>query len=304
MKKYISICLLVFSALSGSAQHSDLYKYRPQLMAYQDSLMQIGNNMINNESEPERMNATYAFAKTLVKALKLPHSFNFGFDSLKTITIQNSPDNRFRIFSWHVMFNDGSYRYYGAIQMNNTDGKLQLHGLTDYTSFIKNPADTVTTADKWYGAQYYKIIPVSYNVRVPYYILLGWKGNTVKTNKKVIEVLYFKDGKPYFGMPVFDGDADNAKSKRIIFEYTRQASMLLNYQPTDGTLVFDHIAPSDAKLKGHFEAYGPDFSYDAFKLINGRWKLIADIPLKNPPASADSEYNDPRKPKSSVPRKL
>jgi hypothetical protein len=304
MKKYIIGVFLLLSAFFASAQHSDLYKYTPQFNAYQDTLKQLGSNMINSESEPERMNANYAFAKTLVRALKLPHSFNYGFDSLKAITIQNSPDNRFRIFSWHVMFNDGSFRYYGAIQMNNTDGKLQLHGLTDYSPLIKNPADTVTTADKWYGAQYYKIIPVSYNVRVPYYILLGWKGNNVKTNKKVIEVLYFKDGKPYFGMPVFDGDAENAKSKRIIFEYTRQASMLLNYQPKDGMLLFDHIAPSDPKLKGQFEAYGPDFSYDGYKLINGRWKLVQDIPLKNPPTNVDDDYNDPRKPKSSAPRKL
>ncbi len=286
------------------AQHSDASKNIAQLIKYQDSLKFLGNQMINNDTEPERMNANYKFAKMLVRALKVPSSYNYGFDSLKAITIENSPDRRFRMFTWHIMFNDGSYRYYGAIQMNNPDGKLQLHGLIDYSPLIKKPADTTTTNDKWYGAQYYKIIPVGYNTKVPYYILLGWKGNTVKTNKKVIEILYFKDGKPFFGMPVFDGNSENAKSKRIIFEYARQASMMLNYKPKEGMLVFDHIAPSDPKMKGNFESYGPDFSYDAFKLINGRLKFVEDIPLKNDPTKADDEFNDPRKLKSTSQRKL
>ena len=89
------------------------------------------------------------------------------------------------------MFDDGSYRFYGTIQMNTGD-KLMMYPLSDYSPFIKNPEDTVTDNIKWYGAQYYKIIPV-YTDQNPYYVLLGWKGNTVKANKKVIEVLSFKN---------------------------------------------------------------------------------------------------------------
>lgn len=300
---FLSAVFIIFCGFSAAAQHSDAVKYK-LLSGYQDSLQVLGRQMINNETGPERLNAGYAFAKMLVRALKVPRSFNFGFDSLKAITIQNAPDRHFRIFSWHIMFDDGSYRYYGAIQMNNPDGKLQMYGLTDYSPAIKNPADTVTTNDKWYGAQYYSIIPVTFNVRTPYYVLLGWKGNTIKTTKKVIDILWFKAGKPVFGMPVFDGDKDNAHSSRIIFEYSRQASMLLNYRPQEGLIVFDHLAPPDTRMKGKFEAYGPDLSYDGFKLANGRWKLVADIPLKNSPDKSDGSFNDPRKPPATVPRKF
>jgi hypothetical protein len=68
---------------------------------------------------------------------------------------------------------------------------------------------------------------------------LGWKGNTVKSTKKVIEVLSFnKDDKAVLGMPVFDG---NGKTRnRVVFEYTRQASMLLRYVPEQNLIVFDH----------------------------------------------------------------
>lgn len=295
----LALFLLFFLADRSLAQHSDTNKIREHMVQMQDSLQKLSYKMINDESEPERYNANYSFIKTLVNTLKNPHSFNFQFDSLKTISIQTAPDKRFRIFSWHVMNNDGSYRYYGTIQMNNPSGKLEMFPLVDYTPAIQNPKDTVTTNDKWYGAQYYRIISVLNNVQIPYYILLGWKGNTVKSTKKVIEVLYFKNGKAHFGMPLFDGDKEHAGNKRIIFEYNRKATMLLNFEPSNATIVFDHLAPPDPKLNGKYDLYGPDFSYDGYRLLNGRWKFVQDLELKNNPTDQDDNFNDPRKMKGN-----
>ncbi len=291
--------MLIFTSGNAEAQHSDSNKNKQTMLNLQDSLQVLSYKMINDSIEPERYNANYKFIKTLVNTLKTPYSFNFSFDSLKTISIQSSSDKRFRIFSWHVMNNDGSYRYYGTIQMNNPDGKLQMFPLVDYTPAIKNSADTITTPDKWYGAQYYRIISVLNNVQTPYYVLLGWKGNTIRSTKKVIEILYFKDGKAYFGMPVFDGDKEQPNKKRAIFEYDRRASMLLNYEPSISTVVFDHLAPPDPKLKGRFELYGPDFSYDGYRLVNGRWKFVQDLELKNTPTDQDDNFNDPKKMKGN-----
>ena len=296
---FIIFGLLIFTSGNAEAQHSDSNKNKQTMLNFQDSLQILSYKMINDSIEPERYNANYKFIKTLVNTLKTPYSFNFSFDSLKTISIQSSPDKRFRIFSWHVMNNDGSYRYYGTIQMNNPDGKLQMFPLVDYTPAIKNSADTITTPDKWYGAQYYRIISVLNNVQTPYYVLLGWKGNTVRSTKKVMEILYFKDGKAYFGMPVFDGDKEQPTKKRAIFEYDRRASMVLNYEPSISTVVFDHLAPPDPKLKGRFELYGPDFSYDGYRLVNGRWKFVQDLELKNTPTDQDDNFNDPKKMKGN-----
>ena len=276
------------------AQHSS-NTGKLKLKAYQDTLQSIGFKMVNDSLEPQRYNASYSFIKTLVSALKTPYSFNYPFDSLKSISIQSSSDKRFRIFSWHVMNADGSYRYYGTVQMNSPDGKLRLFPLVDYTRGFKKPADSLTTNDKWYGAQYYRIISVLNNVKTPYYILLGWKGNDTKSTKKIIDVIHFKDNKAYFGMPVFDGDKDNAVKKRVIFEYDRKASMVLNYDPKTTTIIFDHLAPPDDKLKGRFELYGPDFSYDGLRLANGRWRLVEDIEVMNQPTEQDENFNDPTK---------
>jgi len=300
MKKLLTL-LFLFTWGFASAQHSDESARIKQLNLLQDSLIRLGKKMINDNNELERKNANYAFIKTLVSALKINNSFLYKFDSLKTVSLLNSPDNRFRIFTWYVMNRDGSYRFYGTIQMN-TGGPLLMYPLEDYSPLLKNPEDSVTSSRKWYGAEYYKIIPVY--ASKPYYILLGWKGNTVESTKKVIEVLSFPDNKPQLGMAVFNGN--NKAAKRIIFEYTRQASMLLKYVPDQNLIVFDHLSPPDKKMKDKPQTYGPDFSYDGYKLKNGRWQLVENLDMRNMPDAHDSEYIDPQKssPKNKTGTKL
>ena len=272
------------------AQHTDETANLKQLYIYQDSLIHLGKTMVNNETEPERLNANYLFIKTFVSALKTPNSFAFPFDSLKIASILTAPDNSFRIITWHLTNDDESYRFYGAIQIN-TGGALRLYPLEDYSPLLKNPQDSIVDNHKWFGAQYYKIIKVE--AEKPYYVMLGWKGYTPEATKKVIEVLSFgKNGSPVFGMQVFD----NSKgAKRVVFEYTRQASMLLKYIPEQHLIVFDHLSPPDKKDKDKPEMYGPDLTYDGFRLKNGRWTLVENMDMRNVPNEQDNTYIDPKK---------
>jgi len=290
MKGFLLALFLLFVFTTSFAQHSDESKNLKELSIYQDSLKMLGKKFINDPDDLERKNANYKFIKLLVGALKVPHSFNYPFDSVKSISIINSPDNRFRILSWHIMNQDGSYRFYGTVQMN-TGSNLLMYPLEDYSPLLKNPEDSVTNNRKWYGAQYYKIIRIA--AANPYYVLLGWKGNTIKSTKKVIEVLSFdKDDKPNLGMAVFDGNGKNRK--RVIFEYTRQASMLLRYVPDQNLIVFDHLAPPDQKLKDKPDTFGPDLTYDGYKLKNGKWQYIENLDMRNIPEDRDAEYVDPK----------
>ncbi|WP_426667055.1 hypothetical protein ACPPVU_13595 [Mucilaginibacter sp. McL0603] len=293
MKKILILCLIAAAMpLWVLAQHSDDSGNTKLLITYQDSLTALGKKFINKDTEMERMNANTEFIKTLVKALKIPHSFDFPFDSVKSISIVNSPDKHFRMITWHIAFDDGSYRFYGTIQMNAGD-KLQMFPLTDYSPLIKKAEDTITNNTQWFGAQYYSIIPANAGQN-PYYILLGWKGNTIKSTKKVIEVLSFgSNGKPVLGLPVFDG---NGKTRnRVVFEYTRQASMLLKYDADKQLIVFDNLVPPDAKLKSQPESYGPDLSYNGYLLKNGRWVYKENLDMRNTADSHDDNYIDPKK---------
>jgi len=271
------------------AQHSSSAESGKQLIFLQDSLKRLGNTFINAEIDVERKAANVAFIKTLVSALKVPNSFLFPFDSVKSVSILNSPDNRFRIFSWHIMNMDGSYRFYGAVQMN-TGGALKLYPLEDYSPLLKNPEDSVTDNKKWYGAQYYKIVRV--DAANPYYILLGWKGNTPESTKKVIDVISFKNDKLSLGLPVFDDKGKN--KKRIIFEYARDASMLLRYVPEQQLIVFDNLAPPEKKLKGQTKTYGPDLTYNGYRLKNGRWEFVDNVDMRNVPTAHDADFVDPK----------
>ncbi|MEO8885362.1 MAG: hypothetical protein ABI367_04805 [Mucilaginibacter sp.] len=290
MKKLLLIGLLLLALpLLLLAQHTSPSANTKQLNNYQDSLNTLGKIFVNNENDLERKNANYQFIKTLVSALKVPNSFQFPFDSVKSVSILKSPDNKFRIFSWPIVNDDGSYRFYGAIQMN-TGGPLKIFPLEDYTPLLQHPEDSVTDNRKWYGAEYYKIIPV--NSSNPYYVLLGWKGNTVKSTKKVIEVLSFKNDKMQLGMPVFN---EKGKSrKRIIFEYTRQASMLLRYVPEQNLIVFDNLAPPDKKLKDKPDTYGPDLTYNGYRLRNGKWEYVDNLDMRNVADAHDADYIDPK----------
>lgn len=290
MRSFLLTIMSLFLCVNCFAQHSNENARIKQLQVYEDSLKVLGGKFINDDNDMERKNANYAFIKMLVSALKIPNSFLYPFDSVKSVSIINSPDNRFRIISWPIVNEDGSYRFYGTIQIN-TGGNLKMFPLNDYSPSMKSPEDSVGDNKKWFGAEYYRIVPV-YTPKL-YYVLLGWKGNTVKSTKKVIDVLSFKDDKPVLGMPVFDG---NGKPRnRVVFEYTRQASMLLRYVPDQNLIVFDHLSPPDPKLKDQRDTYGPDLTYDGYKLKNGKWVYVENLDMRNVPDSHDADFIDPKK---------
>lgn len=272
-----------------------------RILALQDSLVGLGRTMYNNPSEPERLQANFTFVKTLVSALRTPHSYDFPFDSLNMVSLLRSPDDRFRIFTWHLPLNDGSYLYYGTIQLNTPDGNLRMIPLLDKTYEIDTPETAVTSAADWYGAQYYRIIPLGGD-----YVLLGWKGHTPEVTQKVMEVLRFSGGGVQLGGTVFSG-GEGDRHTRIIYRFNRQASMYLDYHPAQQRILLDHLAPADPRDPDNYAQYGPDMTYDAWELANGRLVLSPDVEFINAPDGNDAFYNDPMKPsthpKSGFPEK-
>lgn len=259
---------------------------------YQDSLINISDAIINAQNNEARFAQNAVFIKTLVNSLKTQGSFNFPFDSLKNIAVLKSPDKSFRIFSWAVPVDDGTYRFFGTIQIATSNGTLKLYPLIDNTDNIKD-INQVADNKNWYGARYYEIIPVITNGKQPYYVLLGWKGNTAKTSKKVIDILSFVKDEPVFGKAVFEGTKELAAKNRIVFEYNKLNSMTLTMDKQVKMIVFDHLAPFSADLIGNFEYYASDLSFDAYKFANGKLKLVENIELKNDPNSMDDFYADP-----------
>lgn len=303
--KALTLVLIVCCAgIKVSAQHTFDLSNLPRLNSYQDSLQKLTEVIYNTSNDQEQLAANATFIKKLVTALKVPGSFNFKFDSLQRISIMKSPDNSFRIFSWYLPHQDGTFRFFGTIQMSTKDGQLKMFPLIDGTAEIKD-TDQVTDHKTWYGARYYQIIPVAITGRQPYYVLLGWKGNNQKSSKKVIEILSFdKTDQPVFGKAIIDGLKGQKTKNRVVFEYNKLNTMTLTLEKSVGMIVFDHLAPISAEMEGNFEFYASDLSFDAYKLIGGRLKLVENVELKNEPNANDDYFSDPNDKQIKAPKKL
>lgn len=263
------------------------------LNKYQDSLLKVTQILFEGATNVQRFDQNAKFIKMLVNALKTPGSFDFGFDSLQTISVVKSPDNAFRIFSWYVPTEEGTYRFFGTIQMATADGRLKLYPLIDDTEHITDN-NQITTNKQWYGARYYEIVPLTVSGKQTSYVLLGWKGNNNKTSKKVIDVLSFDTDNVQFGKPIFEDKKDTPLKNRIVFEYNKLNSMTLRMDKNEKMIVFDHLAPFDPNMAGNFEYYASDSSFDGYKQAGERMKLAENIELKNDPNALDELYIDPK----------
>ena len=245
-----------------------------QLHASEDTLAILAYAVVNDSLPDMRFLACKALITKLVRALKTENSFQYKFDRLKSISILAPPDSSFRIFTWQLFVDDSTYRYYGAIQINQRE--LKLFPLID-RSFEMSPFPTreAHTPDNWYGALYYNLRPFD-TKEGPKYLLFGFDGFTFFDKRKVIEVLSFdKTGTPVFGAPVFANPA-SPKEERIIIEYSAEARVRLNWDEQYEAILMDHLIPYPNPYTGGFMNI-PDGSYDAYKLEKGRWKFVDKI---------------------------
>lgn len=291
MKKITYLLLLILFKSSGLLAQS-------KMSLYEDSLKNLGLIITTDTIEENRVKANYTFIKTLVNSLKERNSYYYPFNQLSDfISVKKSDDNKLKVYSWFTQADDGSYRYFGAIQINNPN-KLELYPLIDQTQNINklpNLADTTLNQNQWLGAVYYQIIPVS-GIKDPYYLLLGWKGKSALSNSKVIETLRFVDGKPVFGTAVLEtGLKSNQFHSRYIFDYAKNAAMMLRYVKSENMIVFDHLVAPNQKSEGMTDFYAPDLSYDGLKLKQSKWVFQDNLKLKNLPDEADEFFIDPAK---------
>lgn len=205
--------------------------------------------------------------------------FNYPFDSLKHIGKIKSEDKKVRIFSWNLPQPGDYQKYYGFVLLQKEKGGIQVIELTDNRKSITNPIKEILRPNNWMGALYYSITDVSYN-GITYYILLGLDFNNEFSSKKIIDVLSFdKQMELSFGLNIFH--VGEVVLSRVVFEFSARANMTLRYIPETKTIVFDHLSPSRPDFEENYQFYGPDFSFDGFKLDKGNWVYVRNLDLRN-----------------------
>ena len=243
--------------------------YKDSIRNYEYQLEGLSNNIINGADENERITSCYYFIQTLKKALKVPTSFDYEFTTLKTVSMLKPDNEAFRVFTWNLLLDSGKYRYFGAIQMNNSDS-LVLYGLYDSSDYNKDIIYGQFDNRHWMGALYYQIHHYKWK-RQDYYIVFGWDGQDARTNRKIIDVLWFdENNKPQFGKEIFNFNGD--VQSRIIFDFSDRAAMLCRYDKNEKAIVYANLVPINPMLQGRYETYVPDGTYDFLRFEKGSWR--------------------------------
>lgn len=267
-----------------SAQERVFDKHIPEgnlhsLLQREDTLKEYSNYLNTDSLLEDRMVSDSIFTRTLVRALQVPWSFYFPFDSVIGISKRYAPDSSFRIFTWTIQYNDYYCRQRGAIQMRTKDGSLKLFPLRDISEFINNPQDSVRTSRNWIGAMYYNIIQNTY-LGKSYYTLFGFDPNNAMSSMKWLEVLHFNEkGEPLFGGPFFTYEKDSVPAPpkyRIQLEFKKDARVLMDFIPELNMILVDHLI-SENNDPEHNWTYVPDGDQEGFKWEKGKWVHINKV---------------------------
>jgi len=275
-KPHISILLIFCTFLafsSAKAQSLDSIAAK-QMKQYEDSLIVLGKMVLTDTIPENRQSSAQLLAQTLADALKIQNSFAYSFDSLNSVSILYPADSTFRIFTWQLYIDVDDYRYFGAIQMNSEE--LSLFPLNDRSDEMGEIVYEDLTADYWYGALYYNLKAFD-TPEGPQYILFGFDGYQFFTKRKLIDVLSFKEGKPTFGAPVFkekEGEGIGIDKNRLVFEYTAEAAIRVNYDPDLKMIVHDHLI---SMMTPRGPVMAPDGSYVGYQLKKGTWNVVEKI---------------------------
>ena len=293
----ILIVSFIFSAFfpARSMAANDSSKY---LKLYEDTLQQLQYGRVDiHKSDKQKEDANTHFVNTLKAALKVPGSFDYAFDSLKTIARLTSSDKQFRILNWNLPKKDGTQEYFGFIQSYNPKTKKYVtYTLSEKQADIKDAQTKTFTADQWLGMLYYKIVEEKIEGK-PVYTVLAWRGFSKQITQKVIDVIVFNnEGVPSFGKSIFNNLPSPYKNtaKRIIFQYSSEAAMTLEYSDKKSMILFDHLGPREDGLEGQYQFYGPSFQIDGLTFKDGKWNFSQNVDARNADHN-DSKFNDPEK---------
>jgi len=276
MRTYFFVLLsLLFFTPSKAQEAGELTSAdRDSIWQVEDTLAVLSYTFLNDSLPQNRFASVRKFIPALVRALKTKNSFSYKFERLPNVSIQYPADSSFRVFTWQLYVDVNEYRYYGAIQMNQPE--LKLFPLRDRSFELEGNLEQQTLSpDNWYGAVYYNIKEVPTGDK-KYYLLFGFDRNELFRQRKVMEVLSFNEkGEAVLGAPIMPGPKGNVK-KRLLLEYSAEASIRLNYDEALGIIIYDHLTT----INGRYDE-GPvnvgDGSYEGFKITSDGLEYIPKV---------------------------
>lgn len=231
--------------------------------------------ILENIEEEARAQAHEDLKGIFDKMLKMPEADTCKFENyLQGISVQKPNDNKFTVFTWQYFVNDSTYLYGGYMRLK--DGTV--FRLDDKAREHKQPFDLKLRHTNWYGALYYKIMPFRHDGQ-DMYLLFGYNAHSFFARRKLLDVLYFDNGKPRFGFKTIemkDGRGVKRTVSRFILEYSASVMVTLNYSETEKMILYDHLV-GGAPIENGGTLNIPDGSYCGLKLEKGKWIYIDKV---------------------------
>lgn len=288
MKRIGIICVLaLFSIFSLQAQNNSesIDRWNSYTMRFLD-----------DSPDSVKLNALENFKSEFKTWLSSTEAFQNPVGKLKNISLLQSPDKDWRIYTWCVKYNNGRYENFGFTQhYNKKDDYVHIAELQDNKPEFKVVETRNYGKDQWYGSVYYDMVPRSIGKK-GHYVLIGFDNHNKSTKRKVIEVLSFnRMGEPIFGAAIFK--TERRFFNRIVMEYNAQAQVSVRYQKDKNWILFDYIAPVSREYTNQFQFYGPTGEYDAFIIEKNILKINRGADARNP---TENKGNTSKKPERKL----
>lgn len=247
------------------------------LSEFEQKMIQYGKTILTDTLVENRKKAHSDLGIELMANLSKKGSFSYPFDSVQSISIQYPSDTSFRIITWQLYVDINEYQYAGFIQTNAEQPKVVK--LNDRSVAMDDMIldFEIMTADNWYGAIYYNIMSFE-SPEGPKHLLFGYDGFQFFNKRKIIDVLYFQNGTPIFGAPVFaplDPRRTDLTKNRILMQYAAGSNITLNFNKELDIIMFDNLIPHNNM--GGQPSYVPDGSYRGYRLENGQWTFVDKV---------------------------
>lgn len=267
MKHAILLISLIFSSV--------LVGQQSPFIEDEEKLLQLLDNLRAAQNNSDKDAANKIFKAQLFTVLEKPGSIDYPFSKLTTVGIIDSPDKQLRIVNYNIEQDDLSQKYTCFVVNYDKQKKEQfVVELKDNSFGMPTQPTEILSSDEWYGALYYKIIPISKGSKTVYTVL-GWDYYSPSSQLKVIDAIYVNGKTVKLGSPIFKQGKETLK--RVYFEHSKKSAMSLKYEENRERIIFDHLSPESPNLKNYKSYYVPDMSYDAFVLENGKWVLNEDV---------------------------
>jgi hypothetical protein len=205
----------LFTSLVAQEADTDASKSVQQV---EKELAPMARTILNDTSTDHKIEVNKEFIVRFTRLLQRPESFDYPFDSLKTVSRQSPADNSFRVFTWYIIdnptqayYSDASHYYFGLVQRKYVDVKGKTHYLViplmELEQVPKGIENVVTDNLSWFGALYYKPKDSKHIDHYDgfYYKLVPGKGEMKRDPNQKEEVITFIPGK-YRGRTITQAD--------------------------------------------------------------------------------------------------